>query len=114
VIVFLLFDSVNGGEPLGIALNIMLLTIILIILLTTFIWSLPAAQSKATNMKKEDGSRALGTILDPSGKVIAKIHGNKAFYGEANILGNAYITGDEPVRDAASKVVRVYCVGLKR
>jgi hypothetical protein len=65
----------------------------------------------ATNVKKEDGSRAVGTILDPNGKVIAKIRDNKAFYGEATILGKAYITCYEPIHDAANNVVGVYYVG---
>ena len=40
----------------------------------------------ATNVKKDDGSPAIGTILDPNGKVIAEIRNNKAFYGEATML----------------------------
>jgi hypothetical protein len=35
----------------------------------------------ATNVKKNDGSRAIGTILDPKGKVIEFINMNEAFYG---------------------------------
>ncbi len=65
----------------------------------------------ATNVKKDDGSRAMGTILDPKGKVIVNIHENKAFYGEANILGKAYITGYEPIRDTANNVIGIYYVG---
>jgi Cache 3/Cache 2 fusion domain len=65
----------------------------------------------ATNVKKDDGSRAIGTVLDPAGKVIAAIRDNKAFYGEATILGKDYITGYEPIHDAANNVVGVYYVG---
>jgi hypothetical protein len=65
----------------------------------------------ATNVKKEDGSRAVGTLLDPSGKVIAEIRSNKAFYGEATILGKAYITGYEPISDTANDVIGIYYVG---
>ncbi len=65
----------------------------------------------ATNVKKDDGSRAVGTALDPNGKVIVNIRDNKPFYGEANILGKTYITGYEPIRDSASNVIGIYYVG---
>jgi hypothetical protein len=65
----------------------------------------------ATNVKKDDGSRAVGTILDPKGKAIEFINKNEAFYGEAMILGKAYITGYEPMRDAAKSVIGIYYVG---
>jgi predicted Zn-dependent protease len=65
----------------------------------------------ATNVKKDDGSRAVGTVLDPNGRVIAEIRSSKAFYGDANILGKTYTTGYEPIRDAANNVVGIYYVG---
>jgi Cache 3/Cache 2 fusion domain len=39
----------------------------------------------ATNIKKDDGSRAIGTILDPKGKAIASIQKNESFYGDVDI-----------------------------
>lgn len=65
----------------------------------------------ATNVKKDDGSRATGTLLDPNGKVIVEIRGNKPFYGEADILGKTYITAYEPIHDAANNVIGIYYVG---
>ena len=65
----------------------------------------------ATNVKKDDGSRAVGTILDPKGKVIVNIRNNEPYYGEATILGKNYVTGYEPIRDAANKVIGIYYVG---
>ena len=65
----------------------------------------------ATNVKKDDGSRATGTILDPNGKAIEAIKKNEAYYGEANILGKPYITGYEPIRDASNNVLGIYYVG---
>lgn len=65
----------------------------------------------ATNVKKDDGSRAIGTILDPKGPVIKKIKDGRAFYGEAVILGKPYITGYEPIRDASEKVIGIYYAG---
>jgi hypothetical protein len=68
----------------------------------------------ATNVKKADGSRAIGTNLDPKGKAIAAIKANEAYYGEADILGKAYVTGYEPLRDPAGKVIGVYYVGYPK
>jgi len=65
----------------------------------------------ATNVTKNDGSRAIGTILDPKGPVIAMINKGEAYYGEATILGKPYITGYEPIRDASGKVIGIYYVG---
>lgn len=65
----------------------------------------------ATNVKKDDGSRATGTILDPNGKAIVAIRNNEPFYGEVTILGKPYITGYEPIRDGANNVIGIYYVG---
>ena len=65
----------------------------------------------ATNVKKDDGSRAIGTILDPNGPAIAMIKKGEPFYGEALILGKPYMTGYEPIRDAADSVIGIYYVG---
>ena len=65
----------------------------------------------ATNVKKDDGSRAIGTVLDPKGKAIVSIKNNEAFYGEVDILGKPYITGYDPIRDQAKNVIGIYYVG---
>jgi Cache 3/Cache 2 fusion domain len=67
-----------------------------------------------TNLKKSDGSRAIGTILDPKGPAIEMIKKGDAFYGEATILGTAYVTGYEPIRDASQKVIGIYYVGYMK
>jgi hypothetical protein len=68
----------------------------------------------ATNVKKDDGSRAVGTVLDPKGKVIEFINRNEPFYGEVTILGKPYITCYEPMRDGANAVIGIYYVGYKQ
>jgi hypothetical protein len=65
----------------------------------------------ATNVMKDDGSRAIGTILDPKGKVIELINKNEAFYGEATILGKPYLTGYEPMHDGLNNVIGIYYFG---
>ena len=68
----------------------------------------------ATNVKKPDGSRAVGTILDPNGKAIQSINKNEAFYGDVDILGKPYITGYDPIHDAGGKVIGIYYVGYMK
>lgn len=68
----------------------------------------------ATNVIK-DGNRAVGTLLDPNGAAIKKIRAGESFYGEADILGETYQTGYEPVKDASSgQVIGVLYVGYKK
>src|SRR6202051_894506 len=64
---------------------------------TIFVKSGDEVVRVATKVKKDDGSRAVGTILDPKGKAIASIQKNEPFYGEVGILGKPYITGYEPI-----------------
>jgi hypothetical protein len=66
----------------------------------------------ATNVRKDDGSRAIGTILDSKGKAIVAIRKGEAFYGgDVDILGKRYTTGYEPIRDGTKTVIGIYYVG---
>ncbi|MDD5347318.1 MAG: Cache 3/Cache 2 fusion domain-containing protein, partial [Candidatus Omnitrophica bacterium] len=67
----------------------------------------------STNVIK-DGNRAVGTDLDPNGEAIKHIRNGESFYGLADILGEKYETGYEPVKDASGKVVGVLYVGYKK
>ena len=68
----------------------------------------------STNVKKEDGSRAIGTELDPNGPVIAEIRKDNAFYGVVDILGSPYVTGYEPIYDVGGNtVIGIWYVGYK-
>lgn len=58
----------------------------------------------ATNVITND-KRAIGTALDPNGAAIAAIRNNNAFYGVVDILGNPFVTGYEPIRDATTNAV---------
>jgi len=68
----------------------------------------------ATNVKKDDGSSAIGTILDPKGKVIVSIDKGEPFYREVDVLGKPYITGYKPIRDASKNVIGIYYVGYQK
>ena len=68
----------------------------------------------ATNVKKDDGSRAIGTALDAKGPVIGVIRKGETFFRDANILGKPYVTGYEPIRDAANNIIGIYFVGYAK
>jgi hypothetical protein len=68
----------------------------------------------STNVKKDDGSRAIGTVLDPKGKAIVSINKNEAFFGDVDILGKPYITGYDPIHDASGAVIGIYYVGYMK
>jgi methyl-accepting chemotaxis protein len=65
----------------------------------------------STNVIKPDGSRAIGTKLDPNGKAIKEIALGRPFYGVVDILGQPYYTGYEPMRDEAGRVIGIWYVG---
>jgi len=62
----------------------------------------------ASDVRKSDGTLAIGTILDPNGPAIRKIRQGDAYYGEATILGKPFITGYEPIKDSSGTVIGVY------
>ena len=64
-----------------------------------------------TNVMKPDGSRAIGTILDPKGKAIAAIAEGRSFEGVVEILGEPYFTAYEPMRATDGAVIGVWYVG---
>ncbi|MDD4617470.1 MAG: methyl-accepting chemotaxis protein, partial [Alphaproteobacteria bacterium] len=65
----------------------------------------------ATNVKKEDGSRATGTKLAKNAAYEAVFSG-KPYRGETDILGIPYITGYDPIKDKTGKVVGILFVGV--
>ncbi len=68
----------------------------------------------STNVKKDDGTRAIGTELDPAGPVIAQIRKDDSFYGVVDILGTPYVTGYEPIFSAGGgSVIGIWYVGFK-
>ncbi len=65
----------------------------------------------STNILHKDGTRATGTILDPSGPVMEAILKGQSFFGVTEILGKPYITGYEPIRAENGEIIGIYYVG---
>jgi methyl-accepting chemotaxis protein len=69
----------------------------------------------STNVLREDGSRALGTKLDPTGPAYDAIFNKgKSYLGEVDILGVAYYAQYDPIYDARGKIIGVLYVGTKK
>ncbi|MGE5309189.1 MAG: Cache 3/Cache 2 fusion domain-containing protein [Deltaproteobacteria bacterium] len=79
---------------------------------TIFVLSGDGYKRISTNVIK-DGNRAVGTMLDPNGAAIKKIKVGEGFYGPADILGEKYETGYEPIKDASGNIIGVLYVGYK-
>lgn len=67
----------------------------------------------STNIKQAHGVSAIGTKLDPNGKAIKAIHQGMPFYGVVDILGEPYITGYEPMRNADGEIIGIWYVGYQ-
>lgn len=67
----------------------------------------------STNVVKDDGSRAVGTILNPDGRAIKKINNFESYYGLVNILGHPYLTGYEPIINNDGDIIGIWYVGYK-
>jgi len=65
----------------------------------------------STNVKKADGSRAIGTILNPDGRAYAKISAGQSYRGLVNILGSPYLTRYDPIFDGGGRTIGIYYVG---
>ena len=63
------------------------------------------------NVKKEDGSSAVGTALDATNPAIAKLNKGETYYGDVSVFGKSYVAGYEPIKDASGAVIGAYFVG---
>ena len=83
---------------------------------TIFGWD-EAAQDfvrMTTTIEDAAGERVVGTPLGRGGAVFAEIMNQEAFFGEANILGQAYFTAYYPMVDKDSNVTGILFVGSEK
>jgi len=65
----------------------------------------------ATSLKKEDGTRAVGTTLDRNHPAYPLLLKGETYIGEATLFGKDYMTKYVPVKDGSGNVIGVYFVG---
>jgi methyl-accepting chemotaxis protein len=65
-----------------------------------------------TSLKKEDGSRAVGTVLGKAHPAYVLINEGKSFIGKATLFGRSYMTQYDPIKDDKGQVVGILFVGI--
>ena len=65
-----------------------------------------------TSLKKENGERALGTLLGKTHPAFAGLMQDKPYVGRATLFGKPYMTRYEPIHDGAGKVVGALFIGF--
>jgi methyl-accepting chemotaxis protein-2 (aspartate sensor receptor) len=66
----------------------------------------------ATSLKKEDGSRAVGTFLGAKHPGYARLRAGQPYVGKATLFSRDYITKYVPVKDGAGRVIGVLFIGM--
>lgn len=66
----------------------------------------------ATSLRKEDGSRAVGTQLDRASPAWLPMTKGETYRGLTQLFGKRYITQYQPVKDAQGNVIAVLFVGV--
>nr|WP_260957169.1 methyl-accepting chemotaxis protein [Pseudomonas citri] len=66
----------------------------------------------STSLTKQDGTRAIGTLLDRAGPAYAPVMSGQSYIGRALLFGRYYMSQYTPVRDSGGKVIAVLYVGF--
>lgn len=65
-----------------------------------------------TSVKKENGERAIGTLLDKNGSAYAKLIAGQEYVGLATLFGKNYMTMYKPLKDRDGNLVAVLFTGI--
>ncbi|ONH53756.1 Methyl-accepting chemotaxis protein [Pseudomonas cedrina] len=66
----------------------------------------------STSLTKQDGNRAIGTVLDRNGPAYPRVSSGQTYIGRAVLFDRSYMTQYSPVRDAGGKVIAVLFIGF--
>ena len=70
--------------------------------------------SVASTVKKEDGTLAIGTLLNTKGPSYPKLSSGEPYYGEITPFDKSYDAGYEPLKDASGTVIGAYFAGYPK
>ncbi len=68
----------------------------------------------ATNLKNDNGERAVGTVLAQGPIYDAVLRDGRDYQGSAAILGKDYVTAYKPIKDASGATLGILFVGFER
>lgn len=80
---------------------------------TLFAWNGADFLRVSTNVRKLDGSRAVGTALDVKGKAFAALRQGQSYQGVVDILGAPYLTSYRPMTDSEGRLVGAWYTGFR-
>lgn len=66
----------------------------------------------ATSLRKENGDRAMGTVLDTTSPAFAAVTKGEVYRGLALLFGKRYITQYQPVKNSDGQVIGIIFVGV--
>ncbi len=66
----------------------------------------------STSLTKQDGTRAIGTVLDRAGPAYGPVISGQSYIGRALLFGRYYMSQYTPVRDSSGKIIAVLYVGF--
>jgi methyl-accepting chemotaxis protein len=82
------------------------------VLCTIFNWEGEDFKRITTNIKKADGSRAVGTYLGKGSSAYPSMIRKELFLGEAIILGLPYLTAYDPLMDEKGNLIGILFIGI--
>ncbi|MET0208221.1 MAG: Cache 3/Cache 2 fusion domain-containing protein, partial [Burkholderiaceae bacterium] len=65
-----------------------------------------------TSLKKQDGSRAMGTMLDPASPAFGRMSAGETYVGPATLFGVPYMTRYTAIKGAGGKVIGILFIGF--
>ncbi|POD30549.1 methyl-accepting chemotaxis protein [Pseudomonas syringae pv. syringae] len=66
----------------------------------------------STSLSKQDGTRAIGTVLDRKGAAYERLIAGQSYVGKAVLFDRYYMTQYSPVRDSGGKIIAALFVGF--
>jgi methyl-accepting chemotaxis protein len=66
----------------------------------------------ATNVKRPDGQRATGTVLNPKGLAMERLMQRRSHFGAVYVLGKPFVGGYEPVLSATGELIGALYTGF--
>ena len=66
----------------------------------------------STSLKKENGERAIGTVLDHQHPAYGRLLEGESYHGMADLFGKEYMTKYQPVQDEGGRIIGALFVGI--
>lgn len=64
-----------------------------------------------TSLKKQDGERAMGTLLDRNHPAYKLVLAGQPYTGPVTLFGKSYMTHYDPIKEASGQVIGIFFIG---